>query len=272
MINNHEENELIIKLVINSFLFLEKSNMQQFIDEVHDYQSFIIKNFNKFGNLEIIQEQYTIKSGIIDILAYDKLNERIVIVELKNKIVDSTVIAQVMRYYHDIKGKQIDDYIISELPIIYIIASEFDNIIITQNMPIKFFTFDRFSFQEYYPYIEDFEDDLNGIFMPKLSVKKQISINLNEDQKDLIKRLLRYFQGYTIIEHKDHIDILDKKIIAKIIYPKGWFNSTIILNLYKKRLNMNIINLAYDPAVKQFNQSKTLVKLLINDVPYSLFN
>ena len=83
--------------------------------------------------------------------------------------------------------------------------------------------------------------------------------------------MLQYFQNYTIIEHNDHIDILDKKIIAKITFPKGWFNSTIILNLYKKRLSMNVFNLTYDPAVKQMDQSKTLIKLFINDIPYSLF-
>lgn len=73
-----------------------------FFDEVHDFQSFIIKNINILGNYQVISEQTLVSGkevGIIDILAIDNVEKRLTIIELKNTKTSDKNIWQPIRYY-----------------------------------------------------------------------------------------------------------------------------------------------------------------------------
>ena len=99
-----------------------------FIDEVHDYQSFIKNNFYLLGSqYNIIQEQFHVKNSILDILAYNQLEERLVIIELKNPKASYKAIAQIVRYYQYLKDSQLDNYIISRVPECLLVAPAFSS-------------------------------------------------------------------------------------------------------------------------------------------------
>lgn len=74
----------------------------KFFDEVHDMQRFVRENIDLLGNYLVISEQLYVKNnetGIIDMLAVDFNNRRLVIVELKNEITTDKNVWQPLRYY-----------------------------------------------------------------------------------------------------------------------------------------------------------------------------
>jgi len=247
-----------------------------FEDEVHVYQTFVRNNFNLLGNnYEIIKEQFVINSGIIDILAYNKEEHRLVVVELKNVLTTDKVLLQAMKYYTEIKYKTIDNYEIDNTPEIIIIAPEFDrNFILYNEIPTKLIQLDydnkhnQIIYLRFFPnsYIND-----QTLYIPK---KKNITINYVQKllANDIINKLKNiYNDQLKIITYDDHIDILSKKMLAKITFLPNWFNNNLQLNIYNNfKGNINKHLLIYDPAVKKVNCLKTMTKLIINDVPQFL--
>lgn len=256
---------------------------KSFEDEVHVYQTFVRNNFSLLGsNYKLIQEQYAIKSGIIDMLAYDMNKECLVIIELKNvKIKDTKVLSQVMRYYNELKDKYIENYIITNLPEIIIIAPDFaNNFFIYNNMPIKLIQmyYDNMQKQviylRFFPHTEDFSYDIETD-KKLILTKKQKTILISKEQQLLIdkiinniKNIYKASESLKIINYDDHIDILNGKIIAKIIFSKGWFDNTVQLNIYKNyKQKFDATLFTYDPAVYKAKFFKTLIKLTVIDVP-----
>lgn len=105
-----------------------------YINEYDDYQDYVATNLKQFDdNLEIIQEQLRIEDSLLDILCYNKEEECLVIIELKNKIATTSVLGQAINYYHLViesgikeeierqKGKSIKDK-----PKVLILANKFD--------------------------------------------------------------------------------------------------------------------------------------------------
>lgn len=249
-----------------------------FEDEVHSYQAFIRDNFSLLGNnYIIIQEQYTIKSGIIDILAYNKLDECLVIIELKNVKIDIQVLSQVMKYYYELKDKYIEDYIISNPPEIIIIAPEFAaNFFIYNNMPVKLLQIDyddknnRIVYSRIFPHIEDFtEENIDK----KIFLKKQKTVIINQEQQQFIDKIIKCVQQFyakklKIIYNNNCVNILSNKIIAKIVIPNKWFDNTLQLVIYKNFVKSFIQNdFLYDPVIHKVQMFKTMAKLTIIDIP-----
>jgi hypothetical protein len=74
----------------------------EFFDEVHDFQHFVSDNMKLIGNYTIISEQLYLRNnetGIIDMLAVDNDEKRLVILELKNCYTTDKAIWQPIRYY-----------------------------------------------------------------------------------------------------------------------------------------------------------------------------
>ena len=248
--------------------------MKQFKDEVHDYQSFIVDNFKKIGkNYEIIQEQFAINNGIIDILAYNNKNKNFVIIELKNIKVNESIISQVDRYYQAVTNLKIDDYFIQHNPEIIVIAPEFkEDFSLSYKLPIKL--------------LQIYKDNKKVIckkhkinYIKKVSikrvqtVKKKKTIFISEKQKYITDNLIKLIKSFykeelSILDKNDHIDIIDKKIIIKIIFPKRWFVETITVNLYKNFIKpFTVNNFISDPTIKTVTQLKNVIKLSIYDIP-----
>ena len=252
-----------------------------FEDEIHVYQSFIRNNFDLLGkNYEIIKEQFVIQSGIIDILAYNKDYQRLAIIELKNIITTDQVLSQVMKYYNEMKNKYINNYIITDLPEIIIIAPEFDkkfNLYI-QNIDIKLIQIDYDNINNHIIYTRFFPNtNLNISNEKELFFKNKKNIDINIEQKILINNIINKIKQIykdkqlKIINCDDHIDILHKKMIVKIIYSTKWFDNTVQLNIYNnfiKPITKSMIE--YDPSIKKFNFLKRIIKLSINNIPQFL--
>ena len=249
-----------------------------FEDEVHIYQTFVRNNFNLLGNnYKIIKEQVIIQSGIIDILAYNEDKQRLVIVELKNIITTDKVLAQVMKYYNEIKNKNIHNYEINNSPEIIIIAPEFDkNFMLYNNVPTQLIQLDYDNINNQIIYTRFFPNKkLNTD--KNLSIKNKKTTFVNYEQKLLAKNIInRIKQIYKdkqlkIISYDDHIDILYKKILIKITFSNQWFNNEIQLNIYNNFIqNINNLALNYDPAIKKINYLKTMIKLQITNIPQFL--
>lgn len=249
-----------------------------FEDEVHVYQTFVRNNFSLLGaNYEIIQEQFIINSGIIDILAYNKNEKRLVIIELKNVLTTDKVLLQAMKYYNEIKFSTINDYEINNTPEIIIIAPEFDkNFMLYNEVPTQLIQLDYDNKRNQIIYLRFFPN--KHIEEKELIISEKKNINANYIQKQLANNIINqlkklYDNQLKIITYDDHIDILSKKMILKIVFPVGWFNNDLQLNVYNNfmyDINKNL--LMYDPAIKKINYLKTVIKLKVNNVPRFLQN
>lgn len=257
--------------------------MNIFEDEIHVYQTFVRKNFSLLGNnYELIKEQYVIKSGIIDMLAYNKQNKCLTIIELKNICIDDSVLSQVIKYYKEIKNKYIDNYDIINTPEIIIIAPEFDKFFtITNDLPIKLFimTIDPIHqytiFSRFFPIIESM--NAFNIINQELKLNKKKSIIISNNQQFLVNKIIYILKQYfddklKILKLDNHIDIIYEKIIMKITFPTSWFDNYLQINIYNRLKNYININLFYDPAIKKISTLKTVTKINIDDIPTFLKN
>ena len=236
-------------------------------------------NFGILGNhLKIIKEQFAINNNFIDILAYNSIKECLTIIELKKGEANGTVLAQVMKYFNDLKNIQIDNLIISSPPEIYILATEIaPGIIISPNMPIQFFKFfydkihDYIICQEVRPIIENYT---NNDILCNFQYKHERTVHKKPIQEKLSKQIIHIIKNFyseenlEIIEQKNKISIMNKQLIAKIIFPYSWFDDHIqlcIYNRFKKPFTYN--DFKYDYNIKKIIEQKTLIKLDIIGIP-----
>lgn len=249
-----------------------------FDDEVHVYQTFVRNNFNLLGaNYEIIKEQFVINSGIIDILAYNKIEQRLVIIELKNIITTNKVLAQAMKYYNEIKFSTINNYEINNTPEIIIIAPEFDkNFRLYNEVPTQLIQLDYDNKNKQIIYSRFFPN--KPVEKQELTISEKKTTSINYVQKQLANNIINqlkklYDNQLKVITYNDHIDILSKKMLLKITFSTDWFNNDLQLNVYNNLLyNINKNSLIYDPAIKKISHLKTMLKLKVNNVPYFLQN
>ena len=244
-----------------------------FIDEVHDYQSFIKNNFYLLGSqYNIIQEQFHVKNSILDILAYNQLEERLVIIELKNPKAPYKAIAQIVRYYQYLKDSQLDNYIISRVPECLLVAPAFSSKIILPEFPIIR------CFQMDYEYAEfkDITHQFKTESVINLDVKLKPSLHISPSTKSLIfkikKRLLNIYNDQLVIaEQNNQISFLstqNKKIVAKIIIPYDWFTNYIDLVLYNRFIKpFDRLTFMYDPSIYKYSFNKSMVRLKVIDIP-----
>ena len=265
-----------------------------FDDEVHAYQTFVREHFYLLGDqYQIIQEQYPVKHGLIDILAYNSERECLTIIELKNITISSDVLTQVMKYFNELKFKYIDNYSINNTPEIIVISPEFDkNFYVYKDMPIKLIQMyydtdqNNIIYKDFIPRIEEFNaefDSTSNFDLHKFSpLKLPRVVNKTLQQELIIKKIINqikqlytveedYTNSVNIIEVSNKIDIMFKKIIAKIIIPNKWFDDSLQLIIYKRFIKpFDLTTFNYDPNIKKIQWMKTYVKLTISDVPQFL--
>lgn len=76
-----------------------------FLDEPGEMEDFVLKNEGVFGNLALLNRQITLPDGKrIDIWGLDTLDQRPVIIELKNQVTGIEVIPQILPYYNFVKS------------------------------------------------------------------------------------------------------------------------------------------------------------------------
>ena len=245
-----------------------------FFDEVHDYQQFIMNNFPLLGNqYEIVQEQFHVKNAFIDILAYNKQNECLTIIELKNPIAYTKAVSQIIKYYYYIKDMKLDTYNIINVPECFIIAPRFNSKIILPEIPIiHLFKMD----QQYSEFIDITNEYMHNSVLHSNIKKKPTAIVTNKDKlliKQLIYHIQKFYDNKLVITEKDNQTIIfyDKRIIIKITIPLGWFNDNIELVITDRFIKpYTYQQFRYDPAIRKIKEYKTMIKLLINDIPQFL--
>ena len=251
--------------------------MYKFTDEVHSYQSFVKSNLHLLKNYNFIDEQVKITSGLVDILAYNNIDECLAIFELKNPIAELSSIAQGMKYYTELLNTSIGNYFICNNPEIVIVAPKFiDKFIIPDNINFKLI---EMRYDDSNNIIVNYKQPYNienSIYNKEIIPKPHKSINISNIQKQLARNVIYYLQKFykeplEVIYHDDKIDILYKKIIAKIVFPNKWFDDSIVLYIYKNFVKeYGLTTFKYDIAVVKYNIYKTMVKLTIQNIPQFL--
>lgn len=244
-----------------------------FLDEIHDYQSYVVNNFYLLGNqYSIIKEQFYISNRIIDILAYNSLKECLTIIELKTPQASIKAISQILEYYYLLKDSQLDTYNIVNFPECIIVSPSFSSKIILPETPtITLYQFDN--------NLCDFQDvsfnfyKSSEKFITTNTSRKLYSIPLHISKliQQLISKLATYYSLNLLrVEQNNKISFLDydsKKIVYKIIIPYDWFISSIDLILYNRFHSLNLSTLQYDANIIKILSYKTMIKLTIKGIP-----
>lgn len=245
-----------------------------FIDEIHDYQFFVVSHFFLLGNsYSIIREQFPVKNAFIDILAYDKYQERLIIIELKTPQATNKAISQIVRYFNYLKDCQLDSYIISDIPECWIIAPTFKKINLPERPIIKLLEFNS----EY----TSFNDVTYKFYQSSIlftNIKRSRSLlGITPEINLLVQRIITLicmrYNDIKMVEQNNKITILDKatkRIIAKIIIPFNWFTNYIellLFNIIKDKIIFDAIQMQYDPAIQKVLYYKNFTKLQIKDIP-----
>lgn len=246
--------------------------MYRFADEVHSYQTFVKNNLHQI-NYELIEEQFKVNKGFIDILAYNRQAERLAIIELKNPKANIKAVSQGIRYYLQLKNVNLNGYELVSPPEVVIIAPNFESNITLPDTPVINLIRMNYDDDKDCVYIEYIKPNTN---VTNIETDDKPTIQIPFEQRMLAKRIITHIQSLygkplEIIDDNLHINILDRKLVAKIIFNRDWFNNYITLNIYKRFIKpINKSTIQFDPAIMKYNFSKTMTKLIISDLPQFL--
>lgn len=264
----------------------------KFIDEVHDYQSFIRDNINMLGDLSIIKEQFKIDNYIIDILAYDNTKHRLVIIELKNIRAKVQIIGQTLGYYSKLTNININDLYIEDVPEVMLVVPDFDKAIIhtLSYLPISYRLFkmnidDKTiiceEYTKFYSKEQDYTNmiDITPNLVPSIEVETSEIWNMekyneciDKQQLYLVKEYINYLQSkydyqLKIFYSKDRIKILDKKVISTISLSRKWFDTALTFNILQSVFPLTTVDLQYDANVLSFTIGKKSTKIRCRALP-----
>ena len=250
--------------------------MCRFTDEVHSYQSFVKNNLHLLNNYTFIDEQVKIASGLIDILAYNNVEECLSIFELKNPIADLKAVSQGMKYYVELLNTSVGNYFICKNPEVVIVSPKFiPKFIVPDNIVFKLIQMGYDGNNVIIDYIQPYHK-IDILYTKEIVTKPHRTLNISSSQKRLANSIIFNLQNFykdplEIIRHEDKIDILYKKIIAKVVFSNKWFDDSVILYIYKNFIkDYGLTTFKYDSAVVKYNIYKTMVKLTVKDVPHFL--
>lgn len=266
----------------------------KFNDEVHFYQTFIKNNLYILGDLILVKEQLNIDNRyFIDMLAYDKTNKKIIIIELKNNKKDDRLINQVISYYDIIKKSNLQDIIkdfalindinidkIDLTPLIYIVMPDFNKQLL-QNLNyvninnIKVFKInaikdnDKIEIikEEYIPSNINTTNTINDNLNNFSGLDDYI---LNPIKKSLIQQLINYLKNI----YKCNIFFLKNKIS---IY---YHNKLIMQILINKNTNLSLLikdniilnNILYNDEILEYKVLNNYVRIEVNQIPIKTLN
>lgn len=258
-----------------------------FIDEVHDYQRFVATNIQSINpNLEILKEQFVLDDNQIDILAYDKKNYQLVVLELKNVEANTDIIGQVLRYIHALKQVNFDNIYLEKPVKTYLVVPEYSpklfNVLQilneTANLDINLIrmnqTINGIIIVEYIQ-IDDLRDNLEKQLITIEKQKDNINRledyrkQIDEKQFNLIKRTLQCVCNnhpeYNLFYQENKIQLMYKKKNILVIYPsKKWFDSNVHCVIYQL---CKIDELRYDEHIKDYKINKKSYRLTYDDIP-----
>ena len=247
-----------------------------FIDEIHDYQRFVVDNFYLLGSqYKLLQEQYHVKNAILDILGYNNSSKNLVIIELKNPEANIKAISQIIKYYSYLKNATFSNYDIENTPECFIIAPRFHSKIILPDSPdIKLLQFDNI-----YTEFKDVTLKYKSLSSTSVQVKQKQTLLASQSKINLVNRLIKriqylYNNNLLVTQYQNKVCLLDKeskRLVAKLIYSYQWILDDLELILYNKFIRTyDYYSFKYDPAVLKIKEYKTMIKLKVKDIPQFL--
>lgn len=274
-----------------------------FADETHYFQKFVRENINLLGNYKIIGEQIYLNStekSYIDMLVVDLDDNKLVVVELKNRLTTDKDSWQPIRYYDQLKRGEDDLRILLinagflnkdislEPKILFVVPecneqllrtlSYFENIDskvievkITQNESSTEFTKKTF-----YPSSIYHQDDLVSIKEDKTKVwtMEDYELKSNKNKIELATRVINQFK--TSLINKGHqFDIFfsktkitlnkDRKVWGHIFIQQNPLSHHLTVSFKTDRI-VNKNDFLYEPSVEKLEIQKDTLKLVINKV------
>ena len=265
----------------------EMQEKYSFIDEVHDYQRFVATNIQSINpNLEILKEQFVLDDNQIDILAYDKKNYQLVVLELKNVEANTDIIGQVLRYIHSLNRVNFDNIYLEKPVKTYLVVPEYSpklfNVLQilneTANLDINLIRMNQNkngTIIVEYIQIDDLQDNLEKQLITVEKQKDNINQledyrkQIDEKQFNLIKRTLQCVCNnhpeYNLFYQENKIQLMYKKKNILVIYPsKKWFDSNMHCVIYK---TYRTDFFQYDGHIKDYKINKQSSKLICDDIP-----
>lgn len=267
----------------------------KFNNETHFYQNFIKNNLDILGDLIIIKEQLNINNKFfIDMLVYDKINKKLIIMELKNNYTKFKVIGQVITYYDLLKKSNIENIMEEFLkinnidistcdidfnPAIYIIVPDFNNQLLQDlnylNIDnIRIFKINAKQNKGYFEIIkEEYKPQkIKENIELKNDFNKDYNIDsyfLSKNKKFLIISLLNFLKSkynckFFFLKNKISI-FYGKRILLYILIDKK-YNLTITFN-YNEDVYKNLV---YLKEVINYKLLNNKIKIEVNSIPQQI--
>lgn len=265
----------------------------KFSDEVHDYQKFVSNNIKYLGNFKLLDQQLMIKdqnTSFIDILVYDNVEKRLVILELKNVKAKDAIIGQIIKYYDYILRAQKEiankySLEIEQDPKILLIVPDFNaNItnllnyikldvqLVKLNIKINFNSHEIIK-EVYNKSKVDLSITLGDSKKNIYKIDDYLKNGINENKLNIIKDFILYMElllpGLKIFYYEQKIVLmLENKIITNIIINRKLFDNYLVIVLDNK--NINIQKVMYDINIMKYNTTKNKIKLTCVNIPRDL--
>lgn len=282
----------------------------KFFDEVHDFQRFVRENINLIGNLTIISEQLKVsnnETGILDMLAIDNIDKRLVIIELKNELTTDKNIWQPLRYYDLLRRGEDElrkliinaskiNFEINEInlnPKVILVVPEYneqllrslsyfndiDSMVIELNR-VKNGNMISINKKIYYPRSIFHKEDLVNIqnkVSEQWNFEKYIQYGINKDKINLAKRVCNIIKqifknkGYDfdIFFNQTKITITKNgKVCCYLFVKNKSLDYKLAISLkIPKNVVINFNNFAYNSCIDSYEIQKNYLKLVLNSTP-----
>jgi hypothetical protein len=262
-----------------------------FNDEPHFYQNFVKENISLLGKILIVKEQLNINNKFfIDILALDRTNNKIIIIELKNAGKKFKIIDQIITYYDLIIKSNIEELLdefieknnlnISTLdvdltPSIFVVTPDFNEQMLQNfnyiNIPnIKLIKMNLIQNDNSFEVVKEEYNpkDIIADNKVKTEIEKEYTINdytVNIEAKRLLQSLLNYLNYVykcSNFFYKDKITVyLDKNWLMQINVSQN----KVYLTFKEKQIIKN--NLLYNHEITSYKLLKDKIKIEINKIP-----
>jgi hypothetical protein len=259
-----------------------------FNDEPHFYQNFVKENISLLGKILIVKEQLNINNKFfIDILALDRTNNKIIIIELKNAGKKFKIIDQIITYYDLIIKSNIEELLdefieknnlnISTLdvdltPSIFVVTPDFNEQMLQNfnyiNIPnIKLIKMNLIQNDNSFEVVKEEYNpkDIIADNKVKTEIEKEYTINdytVNIEAKRLLQSLLNYLNYVykcSNFFYKDKITVyLDKNWLMQINVSQN----KVYLTFKEKQIIKN--NLLYNHEITSYKLLKDKIKIEIN--------
>ena len=275
----------------------------KFFDEVHDYQRFVIENIKLLGNYIVISEQFYIKNtklGIIDILALDIDEKRLVALELKNEFTTDKNIWQPIRYFDllsraedslkDLLSKINLDINIEEVnlnPKVSFVIQSYDNQLSRSLSYVTEIDIDIVLFRKFYENnmikIERKIFTPNSIFHKEdlSEVKGKIKTSWDFDKyKDvginniklsiaekIIKSLKLHLKDIDVFYYENKITITkNNKVWCHLFIKRKPFDYKLVVSFSVKDVDViNLRDFSYNDCIESFDVKKRSIKIELKD-------